>query len=492
MEELATRLVEALVSVCAKIVALSLQQVGRQTFGTIAVVVSQRRTDGRHRNAKLDGGGHHTTPGILCLRDGTLEEGIQQQVVQPRVLLERVLDLAQECGADDAAAAPHQRDAAVIQIPAVGSCRRTHELIALGVRDDLGSIQRFLEILDHLLLLLARQLLDLGAFELFRGGDALVLDRREAARKHGFPDQGQRHTFVQRRNRRPFAGALLAGRVEDQVQRFVALFILVAENVAGDLDQVGVELALVPAREDLFHLGVGHAEPLRHHLVGLADHLHVAILDAVVDHLHEMAGAILANPVAAGFALIRVGRDRLEDLLHGTPGFLRAAGHDRGTQQRALFAARDAGADVEEALALTILGPPDRVREVRVAAIDDDVALLQVRDHLVDERVNGATGLDHQHHLAGALQVLDEGAHGLAADDVLALGATLDKIIDLARRAVETGNREPLAFGIQDEVLPHHRQPDYTNIRQLLLRLTLRCHFLSLSCAFCASLRQSS
>ena len=38
---------------------------------------------------------------------------------------------------------------------------------------------------------------------------------------------------------------------------------VVAEDVAGDLDEVAVELALVPAREDLVHLVGGHAERAR-------------------------------------------------------------------------------------------------------------------------------------------------------------------------------------------------------------------------------------
>ena len=56
-----------------------------------------------------------------------------------------------------------------------------------------------------------------------------------------------------------------------------------------------------------------------------------------------------------------------------------AAGHDGRAEARAFLAAGDAGADEQQALALEVLRAADGVREVRVAAVDDDVARLQVR-----------------------------------------------------------------------------------------------------------------
>ena len=68
------------------------------------------------------------------------------------------------------------------------------------------------------------------------------------------------------------------------------------EDVAGDFDQVAIEVALVPFGEDVVHLVGGQAEAILHDVVGLADELHVAVLDAVVDHLHVMAGAAVRRP----------------------------------------------------------------------------------------------------------------------------------------------------------------------------------------------------
>ncbi len=37
-------------------------------------------------------------------------------------------------------------------------------------------------------------------------------------------------------------------------------------------------------------------------MIGLSDHLHVAVFDAVMDHFDEVSGTVFADPVAAGLA----------------------------------------------------------------------------------------------------------------------------------------------------------------------------------------------
>ena len=90
------------------------------------------------------------------------------------------------------------------------------------------------------------------ALEHLGRGDSLVFLGGEAAGEDRLGDQGQRHAQVARRDDGPFSGALLAGGIEDQVDhRPLGLGVGEAQDVAGDLDQVAVERALVPAVEDV-------------------------------------------------------------------------------------------------------------------------------------------------------------------------------------------------------------------------------------------------
>ncbi len=52
--------------------------------------------------------------------------------------------------ANDATAAPHEGDAAVVEVPLVLLGRRAHEHVALGVRDDFGSVEAFADVFDEL------------------------------------------------------------------------------------------------------------------------------------------------------------------------------------------------------------------------------------------------------------------------------------------------------------------------------------------------------
>ena len=123
------------------------------------------------------------------------------------------------------------------------------------------------------------------------------------------------------------------------------VFVLLGKDLGRDIDEVAVEFALVPLGEDFVEFVGGEAERVLEELVGLADELDVAVLDAVVDHLDVVAGAVFADPVAAGGSVFDLGGDGLEDFLDVGPGSGISAGHDGGAVARAFFATGDAGAD---------------------------------------------------------------------------------------------------------------------------------------------------
>jgi len=224
-------------------------------------------------------------------------------------------------------------------------------------------------------------------------------------------------------------------------------------------------------------LAVGQAEGVLEHPVGLADQLHVAVLDAVVDHLHVVAGPARSDPFAAGDVALGpdLGGDGLEDRLDQRPGRGAAAGHHAGTLQGPFFPAGDPGADVQEALGLDVLRAPLGVGEMRVAAVDDHVARRKQGDQLLDEIIDGRAGLHHEHHLARGGEGVDQLLEGVAAHELLARRPARQEIVHLARGPVEHGHAEPPALHVESQVLAHHRQPDQSEI-------ALVCH--CLACLF--------
>ncbi len=184
----------------------------------------------------------------------------------------------------------------------------------------------------------------------------------------------------------------------------------------------------------------------------LADELHIAVLDAVVDHLDVVAGTFVADPLAAGLAVTLSG-DALEDLLDEGPGLLVAAGHQRGAVAGSLLAAGNAGADEAEALSGQVFCSPVGVGEVGVAAIDDDVSALEEGQERLDPVIDGLAGLDEEHHTARLLQLGDELLGGVRADDALALGLVGQEAVDLGDGAVEGADGEAVVGHVENQVL---------------------------------------
>ena len=85
-------------------------------------------------------------------------------------------------------------------------------------------------------------------------------------------------------------------------------------------------------------------------MISLTDQLHVAVLDAVVDHFYEVTGAVLAHPVTACCTAIGFRTDVLEQIFNQWPGLRVTAGHDRRSVARAFLATGYTGANEKIAL----------------------------------------------------------------------------------------------------------------------------------------------
>ena len=83
----------------------------------------------------------------------------------------------------------------------------------------------------------------------------------------------------------------------------------VGQDLGGDLDQVGVEPAGVPGRGRCRRSARASCRaPCAQQVVRLGDELHVGVLDAVVHHLDEVAGAVGADVGAARGSVRRLAR----------------------------------------------------------------------------------------------------------------------------------------------------------------------------------------
>src|SRR4051812_31827104 len=96
VEELAARFVNAFIGVRAEVIALCLQQIRGKAGSAETVVERERRRERWSRHAVFDCADHAAAPALLILVQKVTEESIEKQVVEFGILVEGILDLAQE------------------------------------------------------------------------------------------------------------------------------------------------------------------------------------------------------------------------------------------------------------------------------------------------------------------------------------------------------------------------------------------------------------
>ncbi len=128
---------------------------------------------------------------------------------------------------------------------------------------------------------------------------------------------------------------------------------------------------------------------------------HDPVLDAVVNHLDEVASAVGAAVQVAlfrsAFGLVETwcarnvahaGRERGEDGIESLDDFFFAANHHAIAAFQAPNAAAGTYVNVMETLGRQFLGAANVVNVVRIAAVDEDVAWIEVRQQVGDRLVN--------------------------------------------------------------------------------------------------------
>ena len=162
--------------------------------------------------------------------------------------------------------------------------------------------------------------------------------------------------------------------VENFIHQWFSIRVFVSKNVPGDLDQIAVQFAFIPALEYLVNGGSGHTERFFHNLIRFADELHIAVLDAVMYHFYIVAGSVFADPIAARSSIFYFCGNRLENRFYMRPGGRRTARHKRRTFQRTFFAARHTCSDVEKPSGFDVLGSAYGIRKMGISSVYDDIA----------------------------------------------------------------------------------------------------------------------
>ena len=140
-----------------------------------------------------------------------------------------------------------------------------------------------------------------------------------------------------------------------------------------------------------------------HDLEALGERLHHPVLDPVVDHLHEVARTRRPD-VEEAARLGQVLQERLDVLVGGGV----TADHHAVALLQPPDPAGHAGVEEADALLRRLGGAALRVAEVRVAAVDDDVAVLEQAEDRLEGVLGRVAGRDHQPHDAGLRELRGE------------------------------------------------------------------------------------
>ena len=237
------------------------------------------------------------------------------------------------------------------------------------------------------------------------------------------------------------------------------------EHVGGDLDEEGLEVALVPLREDLGELRRGGADnPARSRSYASA----ISCMSAYsmpLCTIFTKCPAPSGPDVHAARRAVDLRGDRLEDRAELFVGLGRAAGHDRRAVQRALLAAGHAAADEVHALLAQRPLAAAGVGEVRVAAVDDDVAVVEQRHSSSITASVGSPALTMMMIARGFFSEATKSSSDSRGHERALVAVLRDQRVGAGVRAVVQRDRVPVPGQVAGQVASHDRQPGDADVR---------------------------
>jgi hypothetical protein len=102
-----------------KVITLGLKKVGRQVLGPVTIIEGQSSGEGGCWDTELNTLGDGASPTGLGVVDGSLEEVIEEQVLEVRLSAVSLGDVCKENGANNATATPHEGNSGVVELPLV-------------------------------------------------------------------------------------------------------------------------------------------------------------------------------------------------------------------------------------------------------------------------------------------------------------------------------------------------------------------------------------
>ena len=292
---------------------------------------------------------------------------------------------------------------------------------------------------------------------------------RQATFKNSRSNQPQRHTKLHSIDYRPFACTFLSGCIQYFIYQITARLIFMLQDISSNFNKIATQFALIPLRKDRRHFSVIQLQQVLHHPIGFRNKLHIAIFDAIMNHLDKMSRTGRSHPLTARRAVGCFGSNTLQNRLHFFPGAYRTARHDRSSIQCTLFTAGNTCSHKTEASRFGQCHTAIGIFIVGITAVYQYISRREQRKKLLHQFVYRTTGTNHHHYLARNGYRLHKTSYIRISFNTFTLCASVYKtfyhtFFNPRNRTVINRNPPALVRHIQCKILAHHGQPYQSNV----------------------------